>query len=96
MKWFTEMVGGERSKLKGRVDGVKYPELWLLVDKGEGELSAGHAIDHIGWRPSNMDAMFAHLKAKNVKIIREPALSRGLPTMMMEDPYGVRVELIQR
>jgi catechol 2,3-dioxygenase-like lactoylglutathione lyase family enzyme len=96
MKWFTETLGGERATLKGRVDGVKYPELWLLVDKGESELSAGHAIDHIGWRPQDMDAMFAHLKAINVKIIREPALARGQPTMMMEDPYGVRVELIQR
>jgi catechol 2,3-dioxygenase-like lactoylglutathione lyase family enzyme len=96
MKWYVEVIGGERAKLKGPVSGVKYPELWLLADKGDGEPSTGHAIDHIGWRPPNMDATFAHLKAKNVKIIREPALSRGLPTMMMEDPYGVRVELIQR
>jgi len=96
MKWFTETLGGERTKFKGHVEGVKYPELWVLMDKGEGETSTGHAIDHIGWRPQDMDAMFAHLKANNVKIIREPALSRGLPTMMMEDPYGVRVELIQR
>ncbi len=96
MKWYLEMVGGQRAKLKGRVDGVRYPELWLLMDKGEGEPSRGHAIDHIGWRPQNMDAFFAHLKANNVKIIAEPRLARGLPTMMTEDPYGVRVEFIQR
>ena len=96
LKWYVEVVGGERGQLKGRLDGVRYPELWLLAEKGESEPSRGHAIDHIGWRPPDMAAMFAHLKAKGVKGDAEPRLSRGLPTMNVEDLFGVRVELIQR
>src|SRR5216117_222492 len=31
LKWYEEMLGGERSKLKGRIDGLKYSGVWLLA-----------------------------------------------------------------
>ena len=53
MKWYLDNFGGERMKLKGQVDGIKYsnPNVWLLVQKADGALapSQGHAIDHLGW-----------------------------------------------
>lgn len=47
--------GGQRTKLKGRLEGVQYraagfSDMWILVQRGDGEPSEGHAIDHIGWR----------------------------------------------
>jgi hypothetical protein len=53
------MFGGQRSKLKGRIDAVKYtdPDVWLMAQKGEGTApSAGHTIDHISWRLADLDA----------------------------------------
>src|SRR6202035_5640294 len=46
--------GGERTKLKGRIDAVKYTaagfnDMWILVQRGDAEPSEDHAIDHIGW-----------------------------------------------
>ena len=48
-------LAGERTKLKGRIDAIKYgapgfSDMWILVQKGDAEPSEGHAIDHIGWR----------------------------------------------
>jgi hypothetical protein len=34
-----------------------YGNIWLLVLKGDGVApSQGHAIDHLGFRPTNLDA----------------------------------------
>ena len=35
-RWYEGMFGGgERSKLKGRIDGLKYGDVWLLAASGE-------------------------------------------------------------
>ena len=49
----VQMFGGERSKLKGRLDAVIYanPDVWLLAQKADGAApSQGRAINHLGWR----------------------------------------------
>ena len=59
--WLLAKFGGERTKLKGRIDAVKYSaagfsDMWVLVQNGESTPSEGHAIDHIGWRSTDLDA----------------------------------------
>ena len=98
LDWYVEIFGGERTKLNGQLDAVRYtnPDLWLFVERGEGAPSEGHAIDHIGWRPIDMERTIAHVRANNVTVTREPRLVRGLPIAMLRDPFGVKVELVQR
>src|SRR5258708_3100388 len=53
--WLLAKFGGERTKLKGVSDAIKYSaagfnDMWILVAAGNAEPSEGHAIDHIGWR----------------------------------------------
>ena len=65
------------------------------------EPSAGHAIDHIGFRPANVDTVVAAMKAKNVKGSTEPrplVLPSGTAMRLafVEGPGGVRIELVQR
>jgi catechol 2,3-dioxygenase-like lactoylglutathione lyase family enzyme len=33
LKWYEEMFGGQRDKLNGVVDGVRYTGVWILADK---------------------------------------------------------------
>jgi len=33
LKWYEEMFGGQRDKLNGGVDGVRYTGVWILADK---------------------------------------------------------------
>jgi catechol 2,3-dioxygenase-like lactoylglutathione lyase family enzyme len=54
--WLLDKFGGERTKIKGQVDSVKYTgppgftTVYVLVAKGDSVPSTGRVIDHIGWR----------------------------------------------
>ena len=101
LAWYVDKFGGSLSKLKGRLDGINYGGVWLLAAKGEATPSAGHAIDHIGFRPLNVDNAVATLKTKNVKVTTEPrplTLPSGVSMRLafIEGIDGVRIELVQR
>jgi lactoylglutathione lyase len=99
LKFYLDTFGGQRAKLKGQIDAVKYtnPDVWLLAQKGaDVQPSAGRAIDHIGWTTADTEAQVAALKAKgNVKISTEPRMVRHLKVALFDDPSGVRVEIVQ-
>jgi catechol 2,3-dioxygenase-like lactoylglutathione lyase family enzyme len=99
LAWYLQMFGGERSKLKGRIDAVKYtdPDVWLIAEKADGApRSQGRAIDHLGWRASNVDSKVAELKQRGVNVTGEPRDVRDLRVAFVEDPSGVRIELVRR
>ena len=101
LAWYVDKIGGKIGKLKDRIDGINYGGVWLLVQKGEATPSPGHAIDHIGFRPLNVDSVVAGLKAKNVKVTTEPrplTLASGTTMRLafIDGPDGIRIELVQR
>ena len=105
--WLLAKFGGERTKLKGRIDAVKYSadgfsDMWILVTKGEAEPSIGHAIDHIGWRSTRaLTDTMAELTAKGVEATSQPrplALPNGpsINFAYVAGPAGARIELVER
>ena len=97
LKWYVENFGGERTKLNGRVDAIKYlnPQVWLVIEKGDDATpSQGHAIDHVGWAVTDVDAKIKELSAKGLKTV-EPRAVRNLRVAFVEGPAGVRIELVQ-
>lgn len=98
MKWIGDSFGGERAKLKGRIDGLKYGPVWVLAQKSNEETapSKGRAIDHLGWGAANLDKSIAELKAKDVKFTSEPRTYGSLKYVFVEGPAGLRVEILQR
>lgn len=54
--WLLKAFGGERTKIKGQLDAVKYAgtggftTVYIVVSKGEAVPSKGRSVDHIGWR----------------------------------------------
>jgi len=101
LAWYVNKFGGSLSKLKGRLDGIKYGGVWMLAQTGPATPSAGHSIDHMGMRPVNVDNAVTALKAKNVKVTTEPrplTLPSGVSMRLafIEGPEGVRIELVQR
>ena len=101
LAWYKKMFGGEGGKLKDRIDGLRYKGVWLLVAKGDAAPSEGHAIDHIGWRTSNLAARSGELKAQSVKFTTEPrplTLASGTVVNFayLEGPSGAKIELVQR
>jgi catechol 2,3-dioxygenase-like lactoylglutathione lyase family enzyme len=105
--WLLAKFGGERGKLKGRIDGIKYSspgfsDMWILVQRGDSEPSEGHAIDHIGWRSVGpLAATIDGLRAKGVTVLTEPRplpLPNG-PTInfaYVAGPAGAKIELVER
>jgi len=101
LAWYKEKFGGDTAKLKDRLDGLRYSGVWLLVQRGDATPSDGHAIDHIGFRTTNLDATAASLKGQNVKFTTEPRPLRLASGPMVnfayvEGPAGAKVELVQR
>jgi catechol 2,3-dioxygenase-like lactoylglutathione lyase family enzyme len=101
LAWYKEKFGGEVGKLKGRIDGVTYGGVWILAQRGDAVPSEGHAVDHIGWRTTNLDAKIAELKAQGVKITTEPRplrLASGTTVNFsyLEGPVGAKIEMVQR
>ena len=98
--WYLERFGGERAALDGR-PGIKYGDVWVLLDEGAAVPSRGHAIDHVGWRTPDLLALADEVKRKGVTFSTEPqpgppgAFSPVLMSFT-EDPWGVKIELLQR
>ncbi len=105
--WLLEKFGGQRTKLKGQLDAVKYSaagfsDMWILVQRGDATPSEGHAIDHIGWRSTGPLANTINgLRAKSVQVTSEPRplpLPNG-PTInfsYIAGPAGARIEIVER
>src|SRR4029077_17805714 len=71
LTWFQQMMGGERTKLKGQLDGIRYGTMWLLVAGSGGEStapSADRAIQHIAWGVPNIDAARATLIGRGLTV----------------------------
>ena len=101
LAFYKEKFGGEPGKLKDRIDGVKYSGVWLLAQRGDATPSEGHAIDHFGFRTTNLDGVTKDFKAQNVKFTTEPRpLKLASGTMVnfayLEGPAGAKIELVQR
>jgi len=105
--WLLAKFGGERTKLKGRIDGIKYSapgfsDMWILVQRGEAEPSEGHAIDHIGWRSTGpLAKTIDGLRGKGVTILTEPrplSLPNGpaINFAYVAGPAGAKIEVVER
>jgi lactoylglutathione lyase len=97
-KWLNDTFGGDKTKLMGRLDGLKYGNVWVLVQKANEEPtpSAGHAIDHVGWRTASLATAAAELKKNGAKFTTEPTTAGPLKVSFVEGPAGLRVEVLQR
>src|SRR5712671_4194016 len=101
LAFYKEKFAGDTAKLKDRLDGLKLSGVWLLVQRGDATPSEGHAIDHIGFRTTDLAAKTSELKAQAVKFTTEPRpLKLASGTMVnfayLEGPAGAKVELVQR
>jgi catechol 2,3-dioxygenase-like lactoylglutathione lyase family enzyme len=95
--WYLAAFGGERARLKDRIDGLRYGRVWLLAEKGDGAPSVGRAIDHIAWRTTSLDVKVAALRTKGMAFTAEPRqLDERTRISFLEGPSGARIELLQR
>ena len=85
LKFYLDVFGGQRVKLRGTLDAVDYGNLYLIIEKGNAAPSFGRAIDHLGWRPANIDVTVADMKARGVKFVTQlenTANAKGHPPVL--------------
>src|SRR5262245_35745316 len=105
--WLLDKFGGERTKLKGQVDSVKYAgtggftTVYVLIAKGESVPSQGRVIDHIGWRSTaTINDTKTMLEGKQVQLTSQPrplTLPNGpaINYFYVAGPRGPRVGLLE-
>ena len=107
LSWMLAKFGGERTKLKGRIDGVKYSaagfhDMWILVQKGESEPSEGRAVDHIGFRSTGpLAKTIDNLRSEGVTILADPrklSFPNGayINFAFVAGASGVKIEVVER
>jgi catechol 2,3-dioxygenase-like lactoylglutathione lyase family enzyme len=106
--WLLDKFGGERTKIKGQVDSVKYSGIpgfttvYIVAAKGASVPSQGRVIDHIGWRSiGTIVETKAMLEGKNVQLTSQPSplnLPNGpsISFFYVAGPDGTRIELVER
>ena len=94
-QWYHDHVGGEF--VDGRDDRLLFGTtriMWLRG--GERRSSAGSVIDHLGFSFTDLDAKLSELEDAGATITTPRRDVNGLfPLSFVEDPWGVRLEMIE-
>ncbi len=80
LAWYRENFGGETARLRGRIEGLRMGDIWLLAMSHEGGVpaaTAGRAIDHIAFAVDDLDSVAGDLRRSNVEFLEQPALPKG-------------------
>jgi catechol 2,3-dioxygenase-like lactoylglutathione lyase family enzyme len=97
--WYQKRFGGTRVKYKGE-DALQYGDMLVLVQKATATPvpSVGHALDHVGWRVSDLDKTLTDLAGiKVLQGVTNLQLATGpVRYSFVEDPVGTKIELVQR
>ena len=75
LDWYRETFGGASASLRGRLDGLRFGEVWLLASQhaeGQPAPSAGRAIDHLAFAIADLDTAAAGLRDRGVRFTRDP------------------------
>ena len=97
LAWYQQQFGGERAKLGGKVDGVRFNGVWVFaMSSGADTPAPPTAIVLIALRVNDVDAALKGLNAAGIKTAAEPRDLPALRYAFVQDPNGVRVELVKR
>ncbi len=75
LAWYEEVFGGERDRMKGRLEGLRWGRVWLLVAEHAGaplvEMQT-RSFHHLGWSVSDLAAFGNEIEAKGIPFAAEP------------------------
>jgi catechol 2,3-dioxygenase-like lactoylglutathione lyase family enzyme len=96
LTWFHDHLGGERAKLRGILDGVRYGPIWLFASRSAAKPapSASRAIMSLAVEVPSVDAAAAAVKERGIALTSGPAQAGPVRYAFLDDPNGVRVELV--
>jgi catechol 2,3-dioxygenase-like lactoylglutathione lyase family enzyme len=77
LAWYQQQFGGERAKLRGKVDGVRFNGVWVFaMGSGADTPPPPTAILLIALRVNDVDTALKNLNANGIKTASEPRSCR--------------------
>ncbi len=103
LAFYRDVMGGEPASLRGRLDGLLFDNVWLLVsDHPEGATPAttqGRAIDHIGFIVSDLDSEAGTMRQAGVRFQEDPTVPANARTSAQRafilGPDNVRIAVVE-
>jgi catechol 2,3-dioxygenase-like lactoylglutathione lyase family enzyme len=102
LAWYQDVFGGEPARLKGRLDGLRFGDVWVLaMEHGAGmpATTRGRALDHIGFVVSDLDVAAADMRRKGIVFQEEPAVPEGGRTSakraFLVGPDNIRLAVVE-
>lgn len=102
LAWYRDVLGGEPASLKGRVDGLRFEDVWVLVSEhpdGAPATTEGRAIDHIGFVVTDLDAAAAAMRQQGIVFEQEPMVPENGRTTakraFVVGPDNVRLAVVE-
>ena len=103
LAFYRDVMGGEPASLRGRIDGLLFDDVWLLISQHqEGTTPAttqGRAIDHLGFMVDSLDPEAPRLRQAGVQFQEEPVVPEKGRTQAKRafilGPDNVRVAVVE-
>ena len=101
LAWYEAVLGGEPASLKGRIDGLRFGDIWVLASQHEGipATTQGRAIDHIGFVVADLDTAAADIRQEGAEFSQEPMVPANGRTSAQQafliGPDNVRLEVVE-
>ena len=102
LAWYQDVLGGVPAILRGRLNGLLFDDVWLLVSQHEDGVpapTAGRTLDHLGFVVTDMDEAAADMRERQVVFEEAPAVpdnSRsGASRALLTGPDNVRVAVVE-
>ena len=102
LAWYRDAFGGTAGRLAGRIDGVRFGEVWLLASQhpaGRPAPTPGRAIAHLAFAVADLDAAVPGLRQSGVSFEGPPSVPPNARTRakvaVAAGPDGVRVVAVE-
>lgn len=103
LAWYRKVFGGKRARLKGRLDGLLFDDVWVLAsrhEEGTPATTRGRAIDHIAFVVKDLEKAAAKLRRRQrVTFLEAPTVPKGGRTAakraFLAGPDNVRVAVVE-
>ncbi len=100
LAWYEDLFGGERDRLGGRIDGLRFGEVWLLASQhaeGAPATTDGRTLDHISFVVDEMSEAAADMREYGVTFEQEPEVAgrNGAQRAFLAGPDRVRVAVVE-
>ncbi|WP_428100780.1 VOC family protein [Candidatus Rariloculus sp.] len=102
LAWYQDVLGGVPAILKGRLNGLLFDDVWLLVSQHEEGVpapTAGRTLDHLGFVVADIDTAAADMREQRVVFEEAPAVPdngrSGARRAFLAGPDSVRVAVVE-